>query len=136
MYTYYPKCRPSELPRLLSIGVMLGALVQHTDDADQVVTRAPDDGSVWDPIGAIYRETGELDAEGMPVREPLLDPDGAPFWHGNLTSPVHLYARALALAADRPEVAAALDDLRRLWMLDESGEPNAPANPARTLWEA
>ncbi|GAP37902.1 hypothetical protein ABXN37_22525 [Piscinibacter sakaiensis] len=134
MYTYYLRCRIADVPEMLALGVALGVLQQHTDDAGQVLTRAPDDGSVWDPIGPIYRETGEVDAEGMPVREPLLAPDGGEWWHANLISPVHLYQRAGQLAGEHPEIAGALQDLGRFFLLDEAGEPRKPAEPVRRLW--
>jgi hypothetical protein len=91
------------------------------------------EGGAWDFIGPIHRPTGEVDDEGVPLTEPLTDPEGNVYWHANLLTPIDLRARAEALAAERPEVAAALADVARFFPVDENGQPRAPSNPYRVF---
>jgi hypothetical protein len=160
MNKYYPRCIEADWPTLVNLGVLLGVL-QHTPASEEMegtpsvgfyeATGEPYDfvdmtrmrpvtpahtwapGGAWDFIGPIHRPTGEVDDEGVPLTEPLTDPEGNVYWHANLLTPIDLRARAEVLAAERPEVAAALADMARFFPVDNNGQPRAPSNPYRVF---
>ena len=130
MNAYYIRCHPADVPELLALGVMLGVLIEQ--DGTHVAAT----GMVWDVIGPIPRATGEADADGQPVMQPLSAPDGAPYWHANLNTPdsMSLLAHAQQLAADRPEIAQALAAVPRFFVADPAtGTATAPRQPYRVL---
>ena len=50
----------------------------HAGMADAGIALGPTEQSSFDAIGTIWKDTGEVDADGNPVMEPL------PGWHANL----------------------------------------------------
>ena len=84
-------------------------------------------------LGEIQRPTGELDAEGNPISAPVAAPDGTPYLHANLRTPISLGAVARKLAATDPEVAEAMQRLDRYFLLDDEGTPRLPRQPVR-VW--
>lgn len=133
MNTYFLRCKQADVQTLIALGITLGALVQHPGENGQPATITATHGGHWDVIGPIYRPTGELDDEGMPLTAPMLDDDGNPWWHANLTTPVDLGAVAAAMATEHPEIAEGLADLSRFFVVDEENRPKAPAQPYRVL---
>ncbi len=112
MTDYALRCTQQDKPQLIALGVALGVL--QIDAETGVVSGTQ--GSAWDEIGPIY------DAAGNPV----LAPDGQPYWHANLRTEVDL--RAAAAQASVPEA-----DLGRWFLVDADGRPVLPATPAR-VW--
>lgn len=143
---YYIRALPADWPELLQLGEKLGAIsvsYPHRTDELQpdgtVVTElgesviAAQHGGAWDYLGEIQRPTGELDAEGKPIMAPVAAPDGTPYLHANLRTPISLGAVARKLAATDPEVAEAMQRLDRYFLLDDEGSPRLPRQPVR-VW--
>jgi hypothetical protein len=128
MQTYYLRCIAPDWPTMIALGVALGAL------ADTEGTITATGGGVWDVIGPVHKPTGEQDADGQPIMAALTDDDGREYLHANLTTPIDLRQRAEQIAADRPEVAEAMADLGRFFLLDAQGNARAPAQPHRVLF--
>ena len=119
MNTYFLRCKQADTETLIALGITLGALVEHPGEDGQPATVAATHGGHWEPIGAIYRVSGATDEEGRPILLPVPDPDGAPYWHANLTTPLNL--------------PALIDpaDWGRWFILDDQGQIRAPNTPAR-----
>lgn len=143
---YYVRALPADWPELLQLGEKLGAIsvsYPHRTDELQpdgaVVTElgepviAANHGGAWDYLGEIQRPTGELDAEGNPIMAPVAAPDGTPYLHANLRTPISLGAVARKLAATDPTVAEAMQRLDRYFLLDDEGSPRLPRQPVR-VW--
>ena len=129
---HFLRCLPEDLPDLIAMGELLGALARRPDGT----IYAP--GGTWDPIGAIPVPTGETvqtEIGPMPVMVPRKDAQGRELWHGTLSTPVNLRKVAQALAAERPEIAAGLANLGKFFVVDEAGNAVAPANPYRVFQE-
>lgn len=129
---YFLCCLPKDLPQLISLGLLLGALCEAEDGA----LYAPD--GTWDPIGIIPVPTGEIvqtEIGPMTVMVPRKDAQGRELWHGNLSTLVNLRAVAQAMAAERPEIAAGLANLGKFFVVDEAGNAVAPNNPYRVFQE-
>lgn len=129
MQTYYLRTIPADYEQMIALGVTLDA-IQINDE----VISAP--GGCWDYIGPIYVPTGETiqtEFGPQPVMVPRCDPDGNPYVHANLITPVNLREAAEALAAARPEIAAGLADLSKYFVTDADGNAVAPAQPHRVF---
>lgn len=128
--TYYLRCIAADYDNMIQLGVLLGAL-QVTDG---IVTAT--NGGCYDLVGTIHKPTGEtVETEfgSQPVMVPRCDPDGNPYVHANLITPVNLREAAEALAAARPEIAAGLADLSKYFVTDADGNAVAPAQPHRVF---
>jgi len=126
---YFLRCTQSDWPELLNLGVTLGIL-RITETGDHY-------GDGWDFIGSVYRATGETVSDpetGQPIdlTAPVLAPDGLPYVHANLRLSFDL--RDLASSSDDPAVLAALGNLSRFFVVDESGAPKRPAVPVRVFF--
>lgn len=145
-HDYYVRALPADWPELLQLGEKLGALTlsypHRTDELQPDGTIAThlgepivsaQHGGAWDYLGEIQRPTGELDAQGNPVTAPVAAPDGTPYRHANLRTPISLGAVARKLAATDPAVAEALQRLDRYFLLDDEGSPRLPRQPVR-VW--
>lgn len=147
---YYVRAVPSDWPLLLSLGEKLGALVvhrpttSHTEEDGTVVQVPAGDPIVaaaapgaWDFIGELLRPTGNTvagpDGAQMPEMVPVADANGVAYWHANLRTTVHLGSVAREMAQEDPEVAAAMSQLGRFFLLDEAGSPRLPKAPVR-VW--
>ena len=131
MNNYYIRCKQSDWSELLALGEKLGA-VQVTDDGVFATN-----GGAWDFIGEIHKPTGVTltDAEGnqYPEMAPVPDPDGNPYWHANLITPLALGELAISMQGDNPDIAAALAELGRFFLLDAEGNARLPTSPHR-VW--
>lgn len=147
---YYVRALPSDWALLLRLGEKLGALQLHqefssnlredgtvatTPVGDPVVT-ATSPGA-WDFIGELLKPTGNSitspDGVETPEMVPVADSNGVAYWHANLRTTVHLGNAAREAAQTDPEVAAALSEMSRFFLLDEAGFPRLPKAPAR-VW--
>lgn len=117
-FDYFLRCRQADRPALMALAWQLGVL---RDDAGTPVAAQPQ--WVWVPIGAIC-------APG--TQQPLLAPDGQPWWHANLRMTVDLrqHAEAVCAAQPSPELAAALADIARFFIVDAEGRAARPVLPA------
>lgn len=131
MNNYYIRCKQSDWPELLALGEKLGA-VQVTEDGVFATN-----GGAWDYIGEIHKPTGVMltDADGnqYPEMAPVLDPDGVPYWHVNLITPLALGELAISMQGNNPDIAAALAELGRFFLLDAEGNARLPTQPVR-VW--
>lgn len=128
MNTYFLRATTTDWPGLLSLGVLLGEIT------------IGEDGKPYGPgfvvvnhNGWVYKPTGEtvvVDGETVELTAPVLGPDGQPYMHANLRTGQNLGEKAAELAESHPELAAALSDLGKYFLLDEEGKPRAPNNPA------
>ena len=147
---YYIRALPADWPELLQLGEKLGAItVSCAPRTDELPLELRPDGTVapelgerviaanhggaWDYLGEIQRPTGELDPEGNPIMAPVAAPDGTPYLHANLRTPISLGAVARKLAVTDPEVAEAMQRLDRYFLLDDEGSPRLPRQPVR-VW--
>jgi len=119
MNTYYLRCIESDIPQLIALGHALGALQTQ----DEVVTAT--DGGYWDVLGALPDFT---DSETL-----RKDAEGNTYWHANLRTPVDLRERAEALALANPEIAGALSQISRFFVVDAEGKAVSPAYPSRVF---
>jgi hypothetical protein len=130
---YYIRALPKDWPTLIALGVKLGALSVHkTEDGESVVS-ATTPGS-WDFIGVLYRPTGniiEAPDEDIPEMTEVTDEEGKVYWHANLRTTVHLGEMAREMAKTDKAVAKAMKSLSKYFLLDDEGNPRAPAQPAR-----
>jgi hypothetical protein len=126
---YYIRSIESDWPLVESLAIALG-IAQRTE-AGEVV------GQGWVYIGPVYKPTGEtVTIEGIPVEltAPVRDEGGNLYIHANVVMDGSLRELAMAKAADHPELAEALSMVPRYFVTDESGQPRAPANPARVIF--
>ena len=131
MNNYYIRCKQSDWSELLTLGEKLGA-VKVTDDGVFATN-----GGAWDFIGEIHKPTGNTltddDGNQYPEIAPVLDPDGNPYWHANLITPLALGELAISMQGDNPDIAAALAELGRFFLLDAEGNARLPTQPHR-VW--
>lgn len=131
MNNYYIRCKQIDWPELLAIGEKLGA-VKVTEDGVFATN-----GGAWDYIGEIHKPTGVMltDADGnqYPEMAPVLDPEGVPYWHANLITPLALGELAISMQGDNPDIAKALAELSRFFLLDAEGNARLPTQPIR-VW--
>jgi hypothetical protein len=127
-HDYHIRALPADWPKLIGLGVKLGAL---TVSEDVVSTATP---GCWDFIGVLHKPTGNVitTPEGeTPEMAPVTDDKGVAYWHANLRTTVHLGAVAREMAQTDPDIAKAMQALDRFFLLDEEGNPRAPKQPAR-----
>lgn len=127
-HDYHIRALPADWPKLIGLGVKLGAL---TVSEDVVSATTP---GCWDFIGVLHKPTGNVitTPEGeTPEMAPVTDDKGTAYWHANLRTTVHLGAVAREMAQTDPEIAAAMQSLGKFFLLDEDGKPRAPKQPHR-----
>ena len=125
MNLYYIRCVQQDYPKLLSLGQKLSAInVSSSEDGEAEVSAT--NGGAWDYIG-------EIPQAGSEVFEPIKDADGNPYIHVNLITPLALGEIAANMAGSDEEVAQALEDLGRFFLLDEAGNARAPSQPFRVF---
>lgn len=127
-HDYHIRALPADWPKLIGLGVKLGAL---TVSEDVVSATTP---GCWDFIGVLHKPTGNVitTPEGeTPEMAPVTDDKGTAYWHANLRTTVHLGAVAREMAQTDPEIAAAMQSLGKFFLLDEDGNPRAPKQPHR-----
>jgi hypothetical protein len=73
------------------------------------------------------------DGNVIKLQRVIADPDGNPYIHANLRTTQDLRAVAEQLAADNPQMAEALSDLGRFFLLDEEGNARTPSSPQRVF---
>lgn len=123
MYDNAIKCIESDYPTVLGLGYMLGAL-----DAEG----EPLHGVEWDYIG--YKRVGEPPAEGQADNRPFLqDGQGNKYVHVNVRTPFSVGARAAELAVGSPEIAGALMETGRYFVVDALGQSVQPEFPMRVF---
>lgn len=146
MNLYYIRCIQADYNRLLTLGEKLGAIqlqysefVQSTDESGNTVETPTGEptvsatlGGAWDYIGYIP-QPDVVDAEGNPVFKPIEDAQGNPYLHINLITPLALGDVAANMAGTDEEIAAALQDLGRFFLLDEQGNARAPSQLFRVF---
>jgi hypothetical protein len=128
MNTYYLRSTTTDWPELLNLGVLLGEIT------------IGEDGNPYGPgfvvvnhNGYVYKPTGEtaiVEDETVELTAPVLGPDGLPYMHANLRTSQNLGEKAAELAESHPELAEALSNLGKYFLIDEEGKPRTPANPA------
>ena len=133
---YYIRALPKDWPTLIALGEKLGVLTVHkTEDGESVVS-ATTPGS-WDFIGVLYKPTGMLlpasdeSGDAVPEMTEVTDEKGTAYWHANLRTTVHLGEVARQMAKTDKAVAKAMKSLSKFFLLDDEGNPRAPAQPAR-----
>lgn len=127
-HDYHIRALPADWPKLIGLGVKLGAL---TVSEDVVSTATP---GCWDFIGVLHKPTGKTltTPEGeTPEMAPVTDDKGVAYWHANLRTTVHLGAVAREMAQTDRDIAKAMKSLDKFFLLDEEGNPRAPKQPAR-----
>jgi hypothetical protein len=127
-HDYHIRALPADWPKLIGLGVKLGAL---TVSEDVVSTATP---GCWDFIGVLHKPTGNVittDEGETPEMAPVTDDKGVAYWHANLRTTVHLGAVAREMAQTDPDIAKAMKSLGKFFLLDEEGNPRAPKQPAR-----
>jgi hypothetical protein len=115
MSDYFLRFTEADLPAVRALGILLGEL--HDTEDDSLV------GNSFVMVGHLYEPTGETttDEEGnvIKLQRVITDPDGNPYIHANLRTNQDLRAVAEQLAADNPQMAEALSDLGRFFLLHE-----------------
>lgn len=127
-HDYHIRALPADWPKLIGLGVKLGAL---TVSEDVVSATTP---GCWDFIGVLHKPTGKTltTPEGeTPEMAPVTDDKGTAYWHANLRTTVHLGAVAREMAQTDRDIAKAMKSLGKFFLLDEEGNPRAPKQPAR-----
>lgn len=138
MNLYYLRCIEADVPKLLSLGIALGALQELTDEDGNTKTVAAGGGAL-DIIGPIYAAatpTGVFDQQGFEIFQqgaPKADASGNVYWHANLLTHLNLRDAAEALATANPEIAAGLADIGKFFVTDATGAAVPPAQPARVF---
>ena len=132
MNVYYIRCAPADWPQLIELGKKLGA-VTETEDGQIVATQ----GGAWDYIGEIHQPTGQTttDSEGItvPVMAPITAPDGTPYLHANLITPLALGELAISLRDTDQTIAQVLEQLSKFFLLDAEGNARLPTQPHRVF---
>jgi hypothetical protein len=127
-HDYHIRALPADWPKLIGLGVKLGAL---TVSEDVVSATTP---GCWDFIGVLHKPTGNVitTPEGeTPEMAPVTDDKGVAYWHANLRTTMHLGAVAREMAQTDRDIAKAMKSLGKFFLLDEEGNPRAPKQPAR-----
>lgn len=137
---YYLRCIPADWNTMIALGEKLGIIkLQYKTDLEGniLATEEPavvaTEGGAWDYIGEIKRPTGELDAEGNPIMETITNEQGIPYIHANLISPINMYETAKDMAGTEEEIATALANLGKFFLLDAQGDARAPSQPHRVF---
>jgi hypothetical protein len=128
---HYLRCKQSDFATLVSLAKLLGIIAEHTDESGQSHIHGIN-GNDWDYRGTLYEPTGETvpgDYGPIALMRPIADETGTPYVHVNVNLRFNLAERAATMAAEYPELAAALADTGRFFLLDENGKPRAPKNP-------
>jgi len=122
---YFLRFIESDKPSVRALGILLGEL--HNTDDDSLV------GNGFVLIGHLTEPTGKTitdeDGNVIELREVIKDPNGKPYIHANLRTNQDLRAVAEQLAVDNPEMAKALSDLGKFFLLDSEGKARAPNKP-------
>lgn len=117
------RCIESDYPALLGLAQAMGVL-----DANG---NAPQ-GIEWDYIG--YKFVGTPPADGEEdTRTILTDGNGNKYVHINVRTPFSVGEVAAVLAQGSPEVAAALSQVDRFFIMDAHGVPVMPEFPVRVF---
>ncbi len=109
---YFLRCKQSDFAELVALGKLLGVIREVTEE---IVTE-------WDEFFDFYDTQVELLA-------PILDENDVAYIHINILTRFDLRERATELATQHPELAIALGQLGKFFILDEAGEPRKPKNP-------
>jgi hypothetical protein len=128
MNTYYLRSTTTDWPELLNLGVLLGEI-----QLDEQGNPHGPGFVVVNHNGHVYKPTGEtaiVEGETVELTAPVLGPDGLPYMHANLRTSQNLGEKAAELAESHPELAEALSNLGKYFLIDEEGKPRTPANPA------
>lgn len=131
---YFIRATQQDWPELLNLGVLLGEITIGEDGKPHgpgfVIVNH--NGYVYKPTGetAVVSPNGEVEGETVELTAPVLGPDGLPYMHANLRTSQNLGEKAAELAASHPELAVALSNLGKYFLLNEEGKPRAPAQPA------
>jgi hypothetical protein len=129
MNTYYLRSTTTDWPELLNLGVLLGEI-----QLDEQGNPHGPGFVVVNHNGYVYKPTGETvtdeDDNTIELTAPVLGPDGLPYMHANLRTSQNLGEKAAELAESHPELAEALSNLGKYFLIDEEGKPRTPANPA------
>ena len=116
MNTYFLRCKVSDRPALVALGVSMG-VVRVTGTGQVVATN----GGAWDEIGMINDP-----ATGLPLMQ-----GSEPLLHTNLRTWTNLRQVAEAMAASNPVIAAALLQVPKYFVSDAQGNSRAPNYPKR-----
>jgi hypothetical protein len=121
MYDNAVKCLESDYPEVLMLAYALGVLDQDSE---------PMPGVSWDYIG--YKRVGPQPEEGQSDSRPFLDNGfGIKYVHVNVRTPFSVGARAAELALASPEIAGALVQTGRWFVVDGEGNSVMPEFPMR-----
>ncbi len=123
---YYLRCKQSDYPELVALAKLLGIIAEHDGKLYGI------NSNDWDYRGTLFEPSGQFEiVEGMqqPVMQPIADETGTPYVHVNVNLRFDLGERANAMAVSHPELAAALSQTGKFFILDENGKPRAPRNP-------
>ena len=123
---YYIRAKEQDWPEVIKLAEILG-VAQEVDG--KLV------GQGWINVGPVYKATGEVTlVEGMevPLTAPVRAEDGSLYLHANLVYDGSL--RALAESVDSEEVHEALQNVPKYFLVDDEGNPRAPAAPVNVVF--
>lgn len=109
------RCIESDYPTMVGFAELLGVITV----IDGNIEASPQ--CIWDFIGYKYLEDNAV----------LMDGNGNKYVHVNVRTPFSVGEAAATLAAGNPDIAAALQNAGRFFILDEQGNPNMPEFPLR-----
>lgn len=131
IYPYFLRCKQSDYAELITLGKMLGVIDEVADesgDSRVVGVNACD----WDYRGELWEDDGTTSViDGVTVNNKrlIVDENGISYLHINILTRFDLGDKARAMAVDHPELAQALSNLGKFFLLDANGKirpPNAP----------
>lgn len=137
---YFLRFTESDKPAVRALGILLGEL--HDTEDDSLV------GNGFVYIGTLTEPTGETttdeDGNTVELRQVITDAAKNPYLHANLRTNQDLRAVAESIAVAHPDMATALADLGRFFLLneqdvlDEEGsviaKAGSPRSPNRPQW--
>lgn len=151
LWPYFLRCKESDFPELVALGVLLGVIrevemdgpdVDRDDEGFPIDPNPPvkteiigANGCDWDLVfgtGKLYEGTGVFtEVNGIPIEEShlIVDEMGHPYIHINILTRFDLGDRAREMAVNHPELAEALSNMGKYFLLDGEGKVRRPANP-------
>lgn len=122
MKTYFLKFPETQYDKVFRLAKALD-LVKKVDG----IVTAKKDGT-WLELG--YKLVGPTPLPGQPdTRTPAVNGNGVPFFHVNLRTKVNVRNAATELAATDPEMADALANANKYFLLNGQGKTKVPEYP-------
>jgi len=109
------RCIESDYPALLQLAQELGVIVVENGNV------IPEKDVAWTFLG--YKRD-HLDESKF-----VSDENGNKYVHSNVRTPYSVGERVAQFATDHPDIAAAMGDVSRFFVVDENGNPIDPKFP-------